>query len=476
MHHASSIVSSTRPSSRTGAMTAVMKAATAHGPRALHIGIYRGNVALQEIVVARGASVTVGSDPKNTLVIDGYAPQGRAEDGRSLTLFQATDRGYILRISKAVRGRLALDTGIVDVTALTAPVDARGLQEIAISETARGQLLVGDLKILFHFIVRAPASRPSLPSTVLGAGVGVDWPLLVIAALSFLGHFGVVGALYSDWLDAPWQEATVAGLVDMVRAIPVPPAPEAPTPPATPEVPRQDVAKKETKTEASAAASKSGPSGAPGAAVGARDAVSLAARADAIELATLGALNGPSAIETALRRSEIPAVDLADLAKESAGASTGGDGIRLAGNHGPVTTTRGPSGLPGGDTHATEGTDRAGRETTTAGPAPVTVGLSPATVTMPIPGVEGTVASLRPRFRKCYQDGLRDDPTMTGKVTLAAKIAPNGDVASSTPEGVVGLSPKVVSCLQGALRRASFGAPGDAGSTVRIPVSFVQQK
>jgi hypothetical protein len=456
-------------------MTAVMKAATAQGPRALHIAVYRGNVALQEVVVARGASVTVGSDPKNTLVIDGYAPDSRSQDQRSLTLFEATDHGYILRLSKVVRGRLALETGIVDVAALSTPVDARGLQDIAISESARGQLLVGDLKILFHFIVRAPASRPSLPSTVLGAGVGVDWPLLVIAALSFLGHFGVVGALYSDWLDAPWQEATVAGLVDMVRAIPVPPAPEAPTLPAPSETPRHEVGKTETKTVASASASKSAP-GAPGAAMGARDAATLAARADALELATIGALNGPSAIEGALRRSEIPAVDLADLAKESAGATAGSDGIRLAGNRGPLTTNPGHSGLPGGDTHATDGTERSGRETATAGPTPVTVGLSPATTTMPVPGVEGTVATLRPRFRKCYQDGLRDDPTMTGKVTLAAKIAPNGDVASSTPEGVAGLSPKVVSCLQAALRRVTFGAPGDAGSTVRIPVSFVQQK
>ncbi len=456
-------------------MTAVMKAASAQGPRALHIAVYRGNVALQEVVVARGASVTVGSDPKNTLVIDGYAPHSRNQDQRSLTLFEATERSYVLRLSKAVRGRLALDTGIVDVAALSAPVDARGLQEIVISETARGQLLVGDLKILFHFIVRAPASRPSLPSTLLGAGLGVDWPLLVIAALSFLGHFGVVGALYSDWLDAPWQEATVAGLVDLVRAIPVPPAPEAPTLPPTSEVPRHEVGKTETKTGASANASKSAP-GKPGAAMGARDAATLAARADALELATIGALNGPSAIEGALRRSEIPSVDLADLAKESAGAASGTEGIRLAGNRGPLTTNPGHSGLPGGDTHASDGTERAGRETATAGPTPVTVGLSPATTTMPVPGVEGTVATLRPRFRKCYQDGLRDDPTMTGKVTLAAKIAPNGDVASSMPEGVVGLSPKVVSCLQASLRRVTFGAPGDAGSTVRIPVSFVQQK
>lgn len=478
MHHGQSIVSSARSLGRTGAMTAVMKTVTAQGPRLLHVAVYRGNTAIQEVVVDRGASVTIGPDPRNTLVIEGYLPEGAPADRRSLPLFEATDRGYVLRLSRAVRGRIALETGIVDVAAVVAPVDPRGLRELTLAESARGQLLVGDLKILFHFIVRAPAARPSLPSTVLGAGVGVDWPLLVIAALSFLGHFGVVGALYSDWLDAPWQEATVAGVVDLVRAIPAPPVPEAPPTPQTPQTPQatpREVAKTETKTGSSASPAKSA-GGASGPAVGAREAASLAARADALEISLVGALNGPSALEGVLRRSEIPAVDLAELANGPSGATSGSDGIRLAGPRGPLAAAPGTSGLPGGSTHASEGTGQAGKEAATAGPAPVTVGLAPAQATMPIPGVEATVASLRPRFRRCYQDGLRDDATMTGKVTLAAKIAPNGDVASSSPEGVVGLSPKVVACLQAAVAKVSFGAPGDAGSTVRIPVSFVQQK
>ena len=47
-----------------------------------------------------------------------------------------------------------------------------------------------------------PSSRPRLPPALLGrSSADIDWRLTMIAAFSFLAHFGVVDRSYSDWLD-----------------------------------------------------------------------------------------------------------------------------------------------------------------------------------------------------------------------------------------------------------------------------------
>jgi TonB family protein len=70
---------------------------------------------------------------------------------------------------------------------------------------------------------------------------------------------------------------------------------------------------------------------------------------------------------------------------------------------------------------------------------------------------------------------LNTDPTMSGKVMLSVKIAPNGEVSSADPSGNTGLSAGVVQCLVRKVKNAQFDAPGPTGSTLQIPITFVQQ-
>ena len=64
---------------------------------------------------------------------------------------------------------------------------------------------------------------------------------------------------------------------------------------------------------------------------------------------------------------------------------------------------------------------------------------------------------------------------MAGRVTLSAKIGPNGAVAATTPSGNAGLSAGVVECLVRRVQNAQFDAPGPAGATLQIPITFLQQ-
>src|SRR5262249_22679668 len=102
------------------------------------------------------------------------------------------------------------------------------------------------------------------------------------------------------------------------------------------------------------------------------------------------------------------------------------------------------------------------------------IGGSSATV--PISDADRVVAGLRPRFKQCYNAGLNSDPTMSGKVVVTAKVGPNGEVSSADISSNTGLSPTVASCIANAVRRAQFTPPGGGGSTLNIPVTFVQQK
>src|SRR5207247_839109 len=129
--------------------------------------------------------------------------------------------------------------------------------------------------------------RPQLPLAVKGGLASqIDWTLTIVAAFSFLLHFGIVGAMYSDWMDPiVGDDFNVAGLVDMMKNIPPPPAVEVPD------------KSTEAATTATAAAEKPKPSGAAGAKPAAagrsagevsdKKAAALAAQADAMQMQML---------------------------------------------------------------------------------------------------------------------------------------------------------------------------------------------
>ena len=100
---------------------------------------------------------------------------------------------------------------------------------------------------------------------------------------------------------------------------------------------------------------------------------------------------------------------------------------------------------------------------------------APAPPLREIPEAERTIAGLRGRFRACYQAGLNLDHELDGCVIVQVRVAPDGAVESATPAITDRLSPKVIECLAGALRRAQFVAPGgDDTITLYVPITFVQ--
>src|SRR5262252_10634229 len=134
-------------------------------------------------------------------------------------LFELVGNDYYLNFLDGMTGRVALATGISDITALKGQAKRVGnAYQVKLTEEARGKIVVGETTFLFQFVAPPPVQpRPQLPLAVKGGLASqIDWNLTIIAAFSFLLHFGLIGAMYSDWMDPVVNEDINGGLLDML--------------------------------------------------------------------------------------------------------------------------------------------------------------------------------------------------------------------------------------------------------------------
>ncbi|HRH01015.1 MAG TPA: energy transducer TonB, partial [Polyangiaceae bacterium] len=334
-------------STRPGQMTAVMRAMSVQtGPKVLRLGLVQGGRVLEERIIKQRTSVTVGANEKAMFVLQAQNLPA------NFKLFELIGADYYLNFIDGMNGRLALTSGITDLAALRGQAKKVGnAYQVRLTEDARGKVVIGDTTFLFQFVEPPPVQpRPQLPLSVRGGVANeIDWTLTIIAAFSFLVHFGFVGAMYSDWMDPPVSEGiSVSALIDQLKNIPTPPPLEVPT----------DTTVSPTATAANTAAPASKPAGGgqhastggagKSSSVSDAKAAALTQQAEAMQMQLLAALGGASSVSGALgRNGEIPPVDLSAAAASGAGVSgTGGD-LRTGSGGGPVQGGGGRGGLGG---------------------------------------------------------------------------------------------------------------------------------
>jgi outer membrane biosynthesis protein TonB len=76
------------------------------------------------------------------------------------------------------------------------------------------------------------------------------------------------------------------------------------------------------------------------------------------------------------------------------------------------------------------------------------------------------------RFRGCYEDGLRTNPNLEGRVTARFVIARDGSVATVQSGGTDLPDPRVVSCVLRAYSSLTFPSPKNGIVTVTYPLTF----
>ncbi len=76
------------------------------------------------------------------------------------------------------------------------------------------------------------------------------------------------------------------------------------------------------------------------------------------------------------------------------------------------------------------------------------------------------------RFRMCYENGLRSNPNLSGRVTTRFVIGRDGSVANASNGGSDLADPGVVSCVVSAFYGLSFPTPENGVVTVSYPIAF----
>jgi len=435
------------------------------GPKVLRIGLVQAGRVIEERIIKQRTSVTVGQSEKSTFVVPtpNIPPQFK--------LFELIGTDYYLNFVDGMNGRVALATGITDLAALRGQAKRVGpAYQVRLTDEARGKVVIGDVTFLFQFVAPPPPQpRPQLPLSVKGGIASqIDWTLTIIAAFSFMFHFGFIGAMYSDWLDPVVGDNDVAGLIDMTKNLPAAPPPEEKSDTSADSTASNTPAKQEHKAESSTKSNAT-----PGK-ISDQKAAALAQEAQAMQMQMLAAFGGTTAVQGALNRSDVPVGDLNAVAQSAAGVTNTGGDLHLAAGGG-ATVPGAHGGLNQLGSSAGGGGGGAGTERVVKGPTG-DVGTGAISTSAPVANAEATIARLRPGFRSCYNKGLANDPSMAGKLVLAIKIAPNGDVTSVTKAGGSGLSSDVESCIIRKAKNATFDAPGGSGSTVQVPVTFVRQQ
>ncbi|WP_437775644.1 AgmX/PglI C-terminal domain-containing protein [Sorangium sp. So ce1097] len=453
------------------------------GPKVLRIGLVQGGKVIEERVIKQRTHVTIGPSEKSMFVIPSKSIPP------SFRLFELVGGEYFLNFLDGMTGRVAFKSGVSELSALKGsakrvPAGNAQAYQIQLSEEARGKIVVGETTFLFQFVAPPPVQpKPQLPVSVrTGIASDIDWTTTIIAAFSFLFHFGAVGSIYSDWMDPVVDdEVDVAQLLESVKQLPAPPAIEQP----------KENADAPAATAAPVAEAPKAPSGggnkgaAAGPAKGGSGGMSDA-RASALtnelaqlDMQMLGALNSSgNATASVLSSGDVPTGLLENAAASGSGVGKGGVAGLNMGGAGSGTVRPGAAGGGGlasiGNT-GTSGPATAGSTQVVKGPVGNAQVGGAAVSGGSVSNAPSVVAGMTAGFRRCYNKGLQEDPGMKGSVRITAKIGPNGEVMSATPSGGSGLSGTVISCVVARVQSAQFAPPEGGGATVVIPVTFVSQ-
>jgi TonB family protein len=469
---------------RPGAMTMAMQAAVPKttGPKVLRIGIIQAGKIVEERVIRRRESVTVGSSEKNHFVIHTEGMPARFE------LFQLVGSDYILNYTNIMTGRVGLPGGVQDLTQMRDSGAARNAGthfQVKINDNSRGKVVIGNTTLLFQFVVPPTVQpRPQLPAAARAGFVrSIDWLFTAFMVFTFMSMFGFI--VYLENADWPIDSGVSAVPDDIAKLIfeePTPPPEEKPEvtddgKEATEEAKAPD--KKPDKQPAKAeepGPEKNSPEDQQAVAEkSARIAQEAAQAAEALIVGALsseagGALadvlaggavtgNAQDILSQAMGVGVAKSGSGGDLRQRSGGANSGVSGL------GSLARKEGTTNAVGEGGQVTERTVK-GNVKSSAGDEIGGTGEFDSSV---------VVSLIKTRLRAiqmCYEQQLRRNPTLAGKVTIEFSIQPRGNVTDvKVKENTTG-DAAVGTCVANTVSTFRFN-PGPEGGSVTYAYPFV---
>lgn len=141
----------------------------------LRIGVIRAGKIIEEKLIRKRTSVSVGTGTRNTIILPG------ADAPKSFDIFEMRGSDYYLAFTDKMTGRISVGDKAADLQALKGQGQVRksgSTYYLKLSAASRGRVGIGDFILLFQFVKPPPEPvRPQLPQVVRGYWVhNIDWP------------------------------------------------------------------------------------------------------------------------------------------------------------------------------------------------------------------------------------------------------------------------------------------------------------
>lgn len=459
-----------------------MSDAQVRSPRALRIGLFLGDKRLEERVLRRRETVTIGPDERCTFIV----PPLPSLPAR-FPLFQISDRGYALCLTENMRGKVTQggETERVAELVRDGMPERDGFYRVPLDDNALGELRIGELKVLFQFIKPPPLQpRPVLPLSLrpsLRDLIERDRRVWLIALSSFVCHFAFV--VYLRAMERP-KPADIEEIPDRFVKMLVPKKVELKKLAITQKTDAQKPAdaKKEDapKKPGDSKAGPKTPQKAEDPAAAARAAAERQARM-AEQVQNLGVLK--------MLTSKGPGGALSDLLKEGGSEHDADQVFREVGGVGPAKGDASLSGARGG---GGTGTSQGIGNLVATGPsggigtgdkaekqvkaivkesAPQDLDgndLDPAAVAAKIRQYRGALVA-------CYEAALKRNPNLSGKITLRFTIGKIGKVTKVDIEVDTMHDDEVNQCISDRAINWRFPPPQSGSDGVQFAYPFIFQ-
>jgi len=473
------------PGGRPGAMTMAMQAVNIKpiGPKVLRIGVIQGGKIVEERIVRKRETVTVGSSERNHFVLNAAGVAPRFE------LFQLVGNDYILNFTESMSGRVGLPAGVQTLEQLRTSGAARNAGthwQVKLNDSSRGKVVIGDVTLLFQFVTPPPVQpRPQLPAAARGGfAKSIDWMFTAFVLFSFMGHFGLVVYLENaDWPIDQGLGVIPKQYVDLIMIEEPEPEPEpvideGPADEPVAEAPAPAKQEQPEKSSGDNGQPKPGDQADHAGEVAQKSAAIAEEAAAAAEALLLGALSteGGGALADVLAGGAVTG-NAADVLAQAAGVGiangsagavkmrSGGDSGGKVGDLGSLGAVGGKSGIKEGGT-LSEGAPIKGNIKMDGGDDIGGSGEFDSKL---------VTAEVKKRLRAiqiCYEQQLRRNPGLQGKVTVEFTIEQSGTVSKAVATSNTTNDPAVASCVVDTVKRFRFN-PGPEGGSVSYSYPFV---
>jgi TonB family protein len=459
----------------------------------LRIGIIQNGKIIEERLLRKRESVTIGQSPRNTFVLPSSGIP------KSATLFELKGGVYTLNFRPQMSGKVSVEDAVLDFKALREQNLAKKRGDhyvLPLSEKSRGKVVVDDVTLLFQFVTPPPPpSKLQLPASVRQGWLkGLDWPFVSTMLGSFV--FQVFTVAFIVTRDYPEPPRGIEALPDrFVKMIVEPPEAKPPPPEKDSEEKKDEegdikeevVEKKPEPKPQPKPEPKPEPEDKPEVAKGPEDPAAKEARLRKIKeevasktiLKQLGSMGGegPGGLVDSLKEG---AVDV-----KMAEAFDGASGVVVADRDTKARDRRGRAkagagkvaGLQDGDLKAKGGgpveTGSKGKEVSVKGTVAVKKPSEAfGTGVLDSSAIAKVVSRRKGAIKSCYEKQLKRNPKLAGKVKVQFTILQSGRVSNARVlEDTTG-DPAVGKCIVSGMQRWRFPKPDGGDVTVAFPFVF----